>query len=223
MPAWSGGLLVAAGAGLTAAAILARKRQVAQEWLATHTLPGPATEAAKAAANAILGAGRGAPLNDNGLAAYLAQRGNFVRGLIRDRVTSDGRVVPHWGVDIAAPVGTPTYSPTAGTVIAVGPINGYGNTVQVQSTAIANRSFLWAHLARATVRAGQTLVAGQQVGEIGTTTAGPNGVPPFTIGAHLHWEVHPRSAPSLGTLVERLDPVAWLAQNGVAQSGERLT
>lgn len=148
---------------------------------------------------------------------WLVDEGRFVRGLNRGRQTRDGRTVPHWGLDVSAQAGTPARAVRDGRVLWVGRRTGYGLTVAIQHDE--NLSTMYAHLQSASVAEGQDVHAGDVVGLIGRSTAGPDGVVPTwgrTMGVHLHWEVHPRARPSLGQQVARTDPVSWLRNNGVA-------
>ncbi len=208
--------MVAAGAGV--AAILAAKKRHSDAWFASGgVLPGPATAAQKAQANQ--GGTTVSPMTSGGVASYLVQRGNFVRGLDMTRRTINPpyRITPHWGIDIAAPAGTPVYAVKTGRIVHAGPRSGYGNAVGLQH-AEGGQSCWYAHLSRINVRNGQSVIAGQQIGEVGNTTAGPDGRAPFTTSPHLHWEIHPRTVPAFGS-ARRLDPVVWLRQHGIMQSG----
>lgn len=81
----------------------------------------------------------------------------------------------HAGNDFAAPLGSPVGSVSDGKVISSQWHKGYGNTVDVQH---ADGTFTrYAHLANPSVKAGQTVTAGQQLGQIG-----PEG--------HVHFEAH---------------------------------
>ena len=167
--------------------------------------------------------------------ALLAQ-GRFVRGLNMNRTTRDGRVTPHWGVDIAAPTGTPVYAVKSGRVIFSRPMRGYGNVVMLSHTD-DRRSTLYAHLHRSLVSEGQSVRAGQQIAEVGGTRHGRNvrldgqryiSVGPESAGAvsrpispHVHFEVHPGSIPLVGSRPRRLDPVSWLQREGIGQYAQR--
>ncbi|HLO32116.1 MAG TPA: peptidoglycan DD-metalloendopeptidase family protein [Anaerolineales bacterium] len=102
--------------------------------------------------------------------------------------TADGTREPHHGVEFPNKSGTPVYAAGRGTVIFAGPdtaatysprVNFYGNLVVI---AHADGLFtLYAHLSRVDVTAGQQVLVGDQIGEVGLT-----GV---AIGSHLHFEV----------------------------------
>gem|GEM_PF-4525732 len=87
----------------------------------------------------------------------------------------------HSGLDIAAPTGTPIYSPEAGNVEFSGVYGGYGNMVLIRH----NRPGLYtiyAHCQKSLVTEGQTVKAGEPIGLIGTSGR--------STGPHLHFEVH---------------------------------
>ncbi|PWA12612.1 peptidase M23 [Pueribacillus theae] len=95
-----------------------------------------------------------------------------------------GRVKNHNGVDIANSIGTPIRAAASGKVIYAGTMSGYGNTVMIAHT-INGKSYttLYAHMSAFSVRNGQSVSQGQQIGKIGNTGA--------STGPHLHFEVHP--------------------------------
>ena len=110
----------------------------------------------------------------------------------------------HYGVDIAAPIGTPIYTPQAGRVLQAGPASGFGLAVYIQH---ADGSItVYGHINAYFVRAGQQVAAGQQIAEVGNKGQ--------STGPHLHFEVH-----TGGLYQNRTDPVAWLAARGVTVGG----
>ena len=86
---------------------------------------------------------------------------------------------PHGGMDIAAPTGTPVRTPLAGRVIDTGDYFFNGNIIWLDHGG----GFLtmYAHLSRIDVRVGDTLAAGQVMGQVGATGR--------VTGPHLHWGV----------------------------------
>jgi murein DD-endopeptidase MepM/ murein hydrolase activator NlpD len=209
--------MLAAGAGV--AAILAAKRSYADRFFAEGgVLPTAATAEQKAAAAQGTSI---APMTERGTASYLVQRGNFVRGLDLNRRTINPpyRITPHWGIDLAAPRGTPVYAVKTGRILHTGPQSGYGNTIHLDH--LDGQSSVYAHLDSIGVREGQSVLAGQEIGRVGNSTMGPDGSVPFTTSPHLHWEIHRESPPQFGSTV-RLDPVAWLRDHEIAQSGGRV-
>lgn len=130
----------------------------------------------------------------------------------------------HQGVDIFPPtgMGTPVYSMTGGTVthaankLATG-FSGYGRHVVVRQSA-DGPWFLYAHLARAMVKPGDAVEAGQQIGTVGASCFSRTSPLRLCGGGkafHLHFEVSPTrygtaARPGQDSEAPRLDPVAWL-------------
>jgi len=71
----------------------------------------------------------------------------------------------HAGVDIAAPIGTPIYTPEDGVVVQAGPASGFGLAVAVQHGDGAIT--LYGHVNQMFVSAGQVVSAGEQIAEVG--------------------------------------------------------
>jgi murein DD-endopeptidase MepM/ murein hydrolase activator NlpD len=90
------------------------------------------------------------------------------------------RVRPHWGLDIAAPAGTPVVSSADGTVLDVAMSATYGLVVDV---AHGRGEYItrYAHLSAVLVREGQRVRRGDVVGRVGATG--------LVTGPHLHYEV----------------------------------
>lgn len=117
----------------------------------------------------------------------------------------------HGGIDIAAPEGTPVYTPDAGTVVYSGNYGGYGNVVVVQHpnnmyTVYGHNSYLMVHY-KDQVKAGQMI---SLVGSTGRST-----------GPHLHFEVRQGNS-----YVNPLDYLNYLSQIGhypLAQVGATST
>lgn len=96
---------------------------------------------------------------------------------------------PHFGVDVAAPVGTPVYAPADGIVTLWVPDMYYsGGTMVIDHGLGVSSTFL--HLSAGHVAPGDVVKQGQLVAEIGDTGR--------VTGAHLDWR--------LNWLKERLDP-----------------
>jgi len=85
----------------------------------------------------------------------------------------------HWGIDVAAPPGTPVLASEAGTVVMAERAGGYGLTVMIKHRE--GIKTLYAHLSAITVAPGQVVSAGHQVGKVGTTGR--------STGPHLHFEL----------------------------------
>lgn len=121
----------------------------------------------------------------------------------------------HLGVDYAAPTGTPVRSVGDGEVEFAGVQTGFGNVVFVKHRD--NRTTVYAHLSRISVRKGQKVGQGDQVGEVGSTG--------WATGPHLHFEfrvngVHqdPSNVAERQGEVLELDPAARTAFAKVATS-----
>ncbi|MCB1751307.1 MAG: M23 family metallopeptidase [Gammaproteobacteria bacterium] len=96
---------------------------------------------------------------------------------------------PHYGVDIAAPVGTPVKAPADGIVTLVHPDMFYsGATLVLDHGHKLSSSFL--HLNRTLVKAGDRIHKGDIIAEVGATGR--------VTGAHLDWRMNLRNA--------RIDP-----------------
>ncbi len=85
----------------------------------------------------------------------------------------------HYGIDLACAYGTGIYAYNAGTVLISEEHWSYGNYVLIDHGG--GISTLYAHMAERYVAAGDYVVAGQQIGQVGLTGN--------TSGPHLHFEV----------------------------------
>lgn len=111
----------------------------------------------------------------------------------------------HSGLDITAPHGTPVGSAAAGTVASINSSGGaYGLHVVVRHGDGVYT--LYAHLSAISVGVGQSVVAGQQVGNVGSTGN--------SSGPHLHFEV--RNHPTAFRSGVFLNPLTWLRSHGVS-------
>ncbi|MFD9378916.1 peptidoglycan DD-metalloendopeptidase family protein [Streptomyces sp. NPDC059999] len=119
---------------------------------------------------------------------------------------------PHWslgyhtGVDLEAPTGTPIHAPADGKVVKIGSGGAYGNQTRLEHAD--GVITLYAHQSSISVKTGDTVKRGDQIGKVGETGN--------VTGAHLHWEVlmpgvdDPfRSGQDNGP--GQIDPAAWLA------------
>lgn len=95
---------------------------------------------------------------------------------------------PHYGVDIAGPVGAPVRAPAAGKVTFVYDMYYSGWTLVLDHGQGLSSTFL--HMNRVTVKEGDRVEQGQQIGEIGATGR--------VTGAHLDWRMN--------WLDQRIDP-----------------
>jgi murein DD-endopeptidase MepM/ murein hydrolase activator NlpD len=107
----------------------------------------------------------------------------------------------HAGVDIAAPIGTPVFTPEGGIVLDAGPASGFGLAVYVQHGD--GTVTLYGHVNQFFVTPGQVVVAGQQIAEVGNRGQ--------SSGPHLHFEVH-----TGGLYANRVNPTPWLSARGIS-------
>lgn len=91
----------------------------------------------------------------------------------------------HKGVDIPAPRGTTVVAVQDGVVVSAGYSFAEGNVMTIRHAFGYSK---YAHLDRFTVRVGQEVLAGQEIGRVGNTGF-------FTTGAHLHFEIKPANNP----------------------------
>jgi murein DD-endopeptidase MepM/ murein hydrolase activator NlpD len=103
----------------------------------------------------------------------------------------------HAGIDLAAPEGVPYKAVHAGKVTAAGYQGGYGYAITIEHSD--GTEMIYAHSRRLMVKAGDTVKAGQVIGEVGNTG--------YSYGTHLHLEVHVNGAPT--------DPIVFLREHGV--------
>lgn len=84
---------------------------------------------------------------------------------------------PHSGIDIAAPEGTAVITPIAGKVLVAEAMYLNGNTIAIgHGHGLVS---VFSHLKSASVKEGEWIEAGQQIGEVGMTGR--------ATGPHLHW------------------------------------
>ena len=125
--------------------------------------------------------------------------GSWVRPIHGAQITSGfgyrwGRL--HAGIDIAAPIGTPVYAASNGTVIAAGPANGFGQWVKIRHPG--NVTTVYGHLSREAVTVGQAVQPGQLIADSGNEG--------HSTGPHLHFETRPNDTP--------VDPITFYAAHG---------
>jgi murein DD-endopeptidase MepM/ murein hydrolase activator NlpD len=107
----------------------------------------------------------------------------------------------HYGLDIAAPLGTPIRAVATGTVIVAGPASGFGYWMQVRHD-VDGTVTVYGHMRTFVRSAGDRVTAGQTIARVGAEGE--------ATGPHLHIEVWPR-----GQRAARIDPLPWLASRGV--------
>lgn len=103
-----------------------------------------------------------------------------------------GTVRMHTGIDLSAPYGQPIRAAAAGRVILAGSYGGYGNTVMIDHGG--GMVTLYAHQSRIRVGYGDTVDAGDTIGESGSSG--------LATGPHLHFEVRIGGTP--------VDPLDYL-------------
>lgn len=102
---------------------------------------------------------------------------------------------PHYGVDIAAPSGTPVVAPAPGRVTLVHPDMFYtGVTVNLDHGHGVSSIFI--HMSESLVEEGQRVAAGEAIGSVGATGR--------ATGPHLHW--------GMNWFKVRLDPQLLVGQ-----------
>jgi murein DD-endopeptidase MepM/ murein hydrolase activator NlpD len=107
----------------------------------------------------------------------------------------------HYGLDLAAPLGTPIYSAADGVVLQAGRKSGFGNAVYVQDAD--GNVHIYGHMRYYDVAAGDVVHAGDQIAKVGNEG--------FSTGPHLHYEIH------RGGIDGRpIDPEEWLTERGVS-------
>jgi murein DD-endopeptidase MepM/ murein hydrolase activator NlpD len=163
----------------------------------THTTAGPTTKSStrsttkKASSDTVekVTAGRSlvAPVNAPIGTPYHAAGAYWSKGY-------------HTGVDFLVPTGTSVKAIEAGHVVSAGWGGSYGYQVVIRHAD--GRYSQYGHLSAISVKAGQTVAAGQRIGRSGATGN--------ATGPHLHFEV--RTGAGFGT---DIDPLAYLRAGGV--------
>lgn len=121
-------------------------------------------------------------------------------GVITDTFGTRGG--KHYGIDIAAGLGTPIYAVDEGVVTRSYHSSSYGNVVFVKHPN--HFETVYAHLSKRNVKEGQSVKQGDIIGEMGSTGR--------STGVHLHFEVH-KNEWTVGK-ENALNPVAILGDVG---------
>lgn len=104
----------------------------------------------------------------------------------------------HKGVDIANPIGTPIYAAMDGEVIDSGPATGYGRWIRLKHPD--GSITVYGHNSKNDVQVGDTVKAGDKIGEIGNEGG--------STGPHLHFEIWPDGQTAS-------DPGEWFRESGI--------
>jgi murein DD-endopeptidase MepM/ murein hydrolase activator NlpD len=86
----------------------------------------------------------------------------------------------HAGIDLAAPIGTPIYSPVAGRVVRAGAASGFGNAIYIQDAD--GDVWVFGHMREMDVYEGQTVSVGERIAWVGNEGQ--------STGPHVHIERH---------------------------------
>jgi murein DD-endopeptidase MepM/ murein hydrolase activator NlpD len=116
------------------------------------------------------------------------------------RIDNGVKMEPHFGVDMAAPVGTPIHAPAAGTVLISDDYYLDGGFTLMDHGQGVTTCYL--HQSKRMVKAGDSVKRGQLIGEIGQTGR--------ATGPHLHWAMNwfeVKLDPSRSTKKSKPDPL----------------
>ncbi|WP_327625923.1 M23 family metallopeptidase [Aurantimonas sp. A3-2-R12] len=117
-----------------------------------------------------------------------------------------GYVRPHWGVDWAAPRGTPILAPGKGVVTKAGWSSGYGRQTIIRHANGYETSYSHQNAIAKGVKAGAKVRQGQVIGYVGSTG--------LSTGNHLHYE--------LSVNDKKVDPMRIKLPSGRALKGVEL-
>ncbi|MES0881828.1 M23 family metallopeptidase [Roseibium sp. SCP14] len=96
-----------------------------------------------------------------------------------------GRLAMHTGIDFKAPYGARVYATAPGTVITAKRKGGYGKMVEIRhANGFVTR---YAHMSRIQIAAGDHVLAGDLIGNVGSTGR--------STGPHLHYEIRRHDKP----------------------------
>jgi murein DD-endopeptidase MepM/ murein hydrolase activator NlpD len=104
----------------------------------------------------------------------------------------------HYGIDIAASIGTPISAVSDGVVVESGPATGFGMWVVLRHSD--GFTSVYGHLNRRFVEAGERVSAGAKIAEVGNRGN--------STGPHLHLEIWNEDG-------KKIDPARWLRRHGV--------
>ncbi len=107
----------------------------------------------------------------------------------------------HPGIDLAAPLETPIYAASAGSVLYWGPATGFGNWIVLQHANGVQTVYGHMKFQDLLIPPDAEVKAGQNIARVGSEGA--------STGPHLHFEVHLDN--------QRVDPIAFLNAQGVEE------
>jgi murein DD-endopeptidase MepM/ murein hydrolase activator NlpD len=111
--------------------------------------------------------------------------------------------MPHYGVDYAAPHGTPVLASASGRVVFAGSKGANGKLVKIRHPNRYVTYYL--HLSRILVKSGQSVAQGQVIGRVGATGR--------TTGAHLDYRIQDKR----GRFINPKKYVSLPSDTGVAK------
>ncbi len=94
---------------------------------------------------------------------------------------------PHYGVDLAAPIGTPVRAAGNGRITYIGRDGGYGNLVKIKNFGPYSTRYAHLHRFAGGLHRGSYVHQGQIIGYVGETGE--------TTGPHLHFEIRVNGTP----------------------------
>jgi murein DD-endopeptidase MepM/ murein hydrolase activator NlpD len=106
----------------------------------------------------------------------------------------------HWGLDLAAPLGTPIHAAADGVVLRAGAASGYGKAIYIQDAD--GDVHVYGHMRYLYVEAGDVVSAGDLIAKVGSEGQ--------STGPHLHYEIHKG-----GMNGKPIDPEDWLGERGI--------
>lgn len=113
---------------------------------------------------------------------------------------------PHYGVDYAAPAGSPIHAAGEGRIIFKGWERGFGNTIQIKHDRMYTT--LYAHISRfaSNIHDGSYVHKGQVIAYVGSTG--------LATGPHLHFEIHVNNVPHnpLTVALPSGAPISWASR-----------
>ena len=106
----------------------------------------------------------------------------------------------HYGIDLAAPLGTPILAATDGVVLRAGPASGFGNAIYIQDAD--GDVQVYGHMRYYFVHAGEIVHAGDLIAKVGDQGE--------STGPHLHFQL------DRGSMFGRpFDPIPWFQARGI--------